>query len=360
MTKKFTLTRKLLIFFIISSLLLSSMLTGCTTSSAENLNLLQGNLEAEDVDINTKIPGKILTIEVEEGQYIEKDDVIATIDAKDLAAKREGLVAQANAALAAVDIAKAQQQAAEGQLEAAKALLSKAQNGARSEDIQKAQANYDIMKKSYDRILALYEEGAVALAQLDEIETKLKVAEQDLSIAKSGARAEDIEAAKGQVAAAQGQVAAAQGSVIAANEKYTQAAAGITEVDTYITDAAIRSPLSGYVTSLNCSAGEMLSTGMNLATITNLDKITLTVNADETLLPKFKENQAVKVSVLSYKDEEFNGKIVQINKKPDFAIKKASNENGDFDLITYGIKIEIENKDQKLRPGMTAFINIEE
>jgi len=68
----------------------------------------------------------------------------------------------------------------------------------------------------------------------------------------------------------------------------------------------------------------------------------------------------VKVSVLSYKDEEFNGKIVQINEKPDFAIKKASNENGDFDLITYGIKIEIENKDQKLRPGMTAFINIEE
>ena len=51
---------------------------------------------------------------------------------------------------------------------------------------------------------------------------------------------------------------------------------------------------------------------------------------------------------------------MQINKKPDFAIKKASNENGDFDLITYGIKIEIENKDQKLRPGMTAFINIEE
>lgn len=354
------MTKKLLTFSIMASLLFSFMLTGCTSSSAQEQNLLQGSLEAEDVDINTKIPGKILSIEVEEGQYIEKDAVIATIDAKDLAAKREGLVAQANAALATVDTAKAQQQAALGQLDAAKALLNKAQNGARSEDIQKAQANYDIMKKSYDRILALYEEGAVALAQLDEIETKLNVAEQDLSIAKGGARVEDIAAAKGQVAAAQGQVAAAQSNVIAAQEKHAQATAGITELDTYITDAAIRSPLAGYVTSLNSATGEMLSTGMNLATITNLDKITLVVNIDETLVPKFKENQEVKISVLSYKDKEFKGKIVQINKKPDFAIKKASNENGEFDLITYGVKVELENKDQALRPGMTAFINMQE
>lgn len=354
------MTKKLITFFIITALLLSSILTGCTTSSALEQNQLQGSLEAEDVDINTKIPGKILSLEVEEGQFIDKDAVIATIDAKDLAAKREGLVAQANAALATVDTAVAQEQAAMGQLDAAKAVLNKAQNGARAEDIEKAQANYDIMKKSYYRLLALYEEGAVALAQLDEIETKLKVAEQDLSMAKGGARIEDIEAAKGQVAAAKGQVAAAQSNVIAAKEKHSQAIAGIAELDTYITDAAIRTPISGYVTSLNSAAGEMLSTGMNLATITNLDKITLTVNVDETLVPKFKENEQVKVSILSYKDEEFNGKIVQINKKPDFAIKKASNENGEFDLVTYGIKIELANKDQKLRPGMTAFINIEE
>ena len=66
--------------------------------------------------------------------------------------------------------------------------------------------------------------------------------------------------------------------------------------------------------------------------------------------------------IIEFTNDENPSDIAEalINKKPDFAIKKASNENGDFDLITYGIKIEIENKDQKLRPGMTAFINIEE
>ncbi len=351
------MNKKSLLLF---TMLIFTMLTfsGCQSAAAEENNNFQGMIEADEVDINAKIPGRIISLEVQEGDYINKNDVVAIVDAKDLQAKREGLVAQSNAALAGIEAAKAQYQAALGQVEAANAVLNKAKNGARNEEIAKAQANYDIMKKSYDRISSLYESGAVALSQLDEIETKLTIADQDLKMAKLGARPEDIDAAKGQVAAAKGQAAAAQSNISASEEKYAQSVAGISEVDTYITDSSIRSPLSGYVTSLNSASGEMISTGMNIATITNTNNISLHLNIDETKLSSFKENNEVKIKTLAYPEEEFTGKIVQINKKPDFAIKKVSNENGEFDLISYSVKVKVENPKDLFRPGMTAFVDL--
>ncbi|MBN2899589.1 MAG: HlyD family secretion protein [Clostridia bacterium] len=319
--------------------------TGCTTNAAEK-PYFQGVIESEDVDINAKIPGRVLEVAIEEGMTVEAGTLIANIDAKDIAAKREGVVAQSKAAEAAVEAAKAQ-------LEAAKAVLDKAKAGARSQDIAKAQASYDIYKKNYDRLKELYDNGAVSLAQVEEVETAMIVAKETLNMAKEGARVQDIQAATAQVAAA-------TSGVVAAEEKYAQAIAGIKEVDTYLDDAGIESPLSGIVTLLNTSEGEMVSTGMNIATITNLDNTWVMINVDETKIAKFEEGQKVKVTTLAYEDQSFEGTVVRINKNADFAVKKASNENGDFDLVSYGVKVQLENPDHLFRPGMTAFVTPQE
>lgn len=317
--------------------------SGCTTSAAEK-DYFQGTIEAEDVDINAKIPGRITEVAIEEGQTVEIDALIADVDARDLEAKREGVVALSKAAEAGVEASKAQ-------LEAANAVLSKAKAGARSQDIAKAQAAKDVLQKNYNRLKELYDNGAISLAQLEEVETKLIVAKETLDMAKEGARAEDIQAATAQVAAA-------TSGVIAAEEKYAQAVSGIKEVDTFLVDTHILSPLKGIVTSLNTSAGEMVSTGMNIATITNLDEIWVMINVDETEIAKFQEGQVVKVTTLAYEDQSFEGTVTRINQNADFAVKKASNENGDFDLVSYGVKVKLENPDHIFRPGMTAFVRL--
>ncbi len=319
------------------------VLSGCTTSAAEK-TYFQGVIESEDVDINAKIPGRILEVVVEEGDVIEENQVIAVVDAKDLVAKREGIVALSNAAAAGVEASKAQ-------LDAAKALQAKANAGARSQDIAKAQAGYDIYEKNYNRLKELYETGAVSLAQVEEVETKLIVAKETLNMAKEGARTEDIQAATAQVAAA-------TSAVVAAEEKYAQALSGIKEIDTFLSDTTIRSPLTGIVTLVNTSAGEMVSTGMNISTITNLDDTWVNINVDEKRIASFTEGQEVKITTLAYGDEAFTGTVSRINKNADFAVKKASNENGEFDLVTYGVKIKLENPDHKFRPGMTAFVTL--
>jgi len=315
--------------------------TGCTTSAAER-PYFQGVIESEDVDINAKIPGRVLEVAIEEGITVEAGDLIASIDAKDISAKREGVVAQSKAAEAAVEAAKSQ-------LEAATAVLDKAKAGARSQDVAKAQAGYDIYKKNYDRVKDLYDNGVVSLAKLEEVETAMIVAKETLGMANEGARIEDIKAASATVSAAASAVVAAEG-------QYAQALAGIKEVDTYLDDAGIESPLAGIVTLLNTSEGEMVSTGMNIATITNLDNTWVEINVDEKRISTFKEGQKVKVTTLAYEGEEFEGTVTRINQNADFAVKKASNENGDFDLVTYGVKVKLENPDHIFRPGMTAFV----
>jgi len=172
-------------------------------------------------------------------------------------------------------------------------------------------------------------------------------------MAREGTLKEDI-------SAAQAQVAAAASNVVVAQEKYQQAMAGVQEVDTYLTDASIKAPINGIVTMLNTDQGELVSTGMSLATITDLSDIWVELEVDELQLPKFEEGQAVTVRVPAYKDKVFSGKVMRLNPNPDYAVKKASNENGEFDLVSYGIKVKIEASDVVLRPGMTAFVEIKQ
>ncbi len=348
----------------ITLLVLSGLLifSGCAAGAQDGSakTEFQGTIEARSVDINAKIPGKISEMIAEEGQTLKAGDPIAVIDAKDITAKKDGLSAQAQAAAAGVSAAEAQLKAAQGQLQVAEATLQKAKNGARSQEINKAQANYDILKKGYDRVLSLFNAGAASQAQLDEVETKLDIARQDLDMAKEGARKEDINAAQAQVAAANGSVAAASSNVVVAQEKYQQSMAGVQEVDTYLTDALINAPIGGIVTMINTDQGELVSTGMSLATLTDLTDVWVELEVDELQLPKFSEGQAVKVRVPAYGDQVFAGKVMRLNPNPDYAVKKASNENGEFDLVSYGIKVRITQSDKVLRPGMTAFVDLQQ
>lgn len=338
------------------------LISGCTANAQEAAgdNRFQGTLEARSIDINAKVPGKISGLLAEEGQQINAGDPIAAIDAKDLEAKKEGLAAQAQAAQAGVQAAEAQLKAAQGQLQMAEAALNKAKNGARTQEISKAQSAYDLAQKSYERIETLFNAGAATQAQLDEVETKRSVAKQDLDMAKEGARKEDISAAQAQVAAANGAVAAATSNVVVAQEKYQQCLAGVREVETYLTDATIKSPISGILTMVNTDAGELVSTGMSLATVTDLSDIWVELEVDELELPQFAEGKDVTIRIPAYPDQQFKGKVTSINANPDYAVKKASNQNGEFDLVTYGIKISVDKSDKVIRPGMTAFVVLSE
>lgn len=390
----------------------------------------QGVIETKEVNINSKVPGRVITVYVEEGQEVKQGDPLIEISSDELQAKKqqaEAAVAQAEAGLKAakelheqakagvaaskglVEQAQAGVKAAESkvneagagvtasqkQFEAATAVKEKAENGARTQDVAKAQTAYDLMKASYDRVAVLAEKGAVSKQKLDEIKAQLDVAEQTLSMAQEGARIEDkaaatatseqaaagLEASKTRVdqaeaglAAARAQLTQAMAGVDSSNALLLQASAGVeakeglvkqakgalAEVEAYLNEVIIKAPMDGTVTTINSKEGELVSTGTQMAIVSNLKGTWVEVSVKETDLAKVREGQAVIVKVPAYQDKEFTGAVSTINAQPNFAVKRATNENGDFDIVSFGVKIELDNNDTLLRPGMSAYVQFVE
>jgi len=343
--------KSLLISIAILVLCCVVALTGCQTQQAETTNAVfneeegivaQGVIEAQEVSINTKIAGRIVKLHIEEGKEVNAGDVLVEISSDELQAKEKQVKAMVEEAQAAYDAAK-------GQVEAAQAVYEKAKNGARKQEIAQAQANYDLWQKTYDRVQKLYEKGAVSAQKVDEVKTQLEVAAQTLSMAKEGARSEDI-------SSAEAMVVSARGMEQAASAKLQEAKGALDEVQAYLQDTKIKSPISGTITEISADEGELVSTGMSIATVTDLNDVWVEVNVQETDIAKINLGQKVKVKIPSYSDEVFSGEVVRINQKPDFAVKRATNDNGSFDIQAFGVKIKIDNSDKVVRPGMTAFV----
>jgi len=327
--------------------------TGCTSvstltgdklvkQSTSNLTI-QSNVEMTDININSQIPGKVKEVKVKEGDNVKKGDVLLIVDSDTLAAQQSQVKAQ-------IETANSQLNAAKAARDAASAKLELAQNGARPEEIDQAKAGYDLAKVTYDRLKVLYEEGSIPKSDIDNAETQFQLSKDKYDIAQSGARQEDIKAAKAQVDQASASAEAVEGQI-------KQAEAALDGVNININNATVVAPEDGVVTQLNVEAGELVSTGMPLVVVTDATKPSILCNVRETDLSKVDLNKEVSLKIPAYKDEVFKGKVVKINKNADFAVKRATNDNGEFDILSYGVKVELVDMDKTLRAGMTVFVD---
>lgn len=150
--------------------------------------IIQGQAEADEYRVSSKVPGRILEFRVKEGDKVKAGDTLAILEAPDVKAKLS------------------QAQAAE---QAAQALNEKAQRGTRQEQLQaayemwqKAKAGVEIAEKSYNRVNRLFEQGVMsaqkrdeAKAQFDAMTATEKAARSQYEMAKNGAQREDKAAA---------------------------------------------------------------------------------------------------------------------------------------------------------------------
>lgn len=286
-----------------------------SAGAEENNLIVQGSLKVEEVNLNTKIAGNIEQVLVSEGDAVKAGDVLMTIDSSNLEAKKIQ---------------------AEGALKAAQAVEAKAANGARSQEIAQAKAAYDYAQKTYDRVKELYDQGAVSGDTYDQTYAQYTAAKETYDMATAGARSEDKLAAAGQVKQAQGALA---------------------EVNSYLDDCIIKAPTDGTVTAVNVEAGELVSTGMPLATMSGTERPWVEVNVKETDLSQVQKGAQVTVTLPAYPGEQFTGTVSKISQKPDFATKRATNNNGEFDVLSYGVKVELDDLSVDTYAGMTVMVD---
>lgn len=293
--------------------------------------VLQGEVEAKQVKIASKIPGRISEIAVKKGQKVRQGDFIFSIDSPEIDAK----LADATAARSA-----------------ASAQSRKAENGAQAEDITaaysvyvKAEAAAQFGEKTFARIQNLFNEGVVPEQQRDEAETKMNAARETANAAKAlwqkaekGAREEDKDAASALV---------------------RRADAAIQEVQSYLAETTINAISEGEVSGINVEEGELVPTGFPVVTLLNLEDIWLTLYIREDYLSHFKIGNTFTAQIPGLENKEYQFKVSYMSPTGDFARWNATKTSGEFDLKSFEIEARPIEKIEGLRPGMTAIIQLD-
>lgn len=285
---------------------------------------LQGQVEVDEYRVSFKVPGRIAEIRVHEGDFVHKGDTLAILDAPDIEAKQTQAMSVE---------------------EAASALVEKANNGARKEQVrgafelwQQAKAAVEIAQKSYDRISRLYEAGVVTAQKRDEVEAQLKAytaqceaAKSQYEMAEKGARYEDKKAATAQKGQAQGVVA---------------------EVNSYIKEMVQVAQFDGEVSTIYPKVGELVGSGTPVMTISMMDKVWAVFNVKEDRLQGLKPNDEISVYSPAL-DQDLTLKVTSIKDQGSFAVWKPTKDNGGYDLKTFEVKAVPTAKVEGLRPGMS-------
>jgi len=270
--------------------------------------------------IGPKISGRCERIYAEEGDTIEKGQMLAQLD-------RSSLI-----------IARNQAQAA---LVTAKATLNKVLAGTRRElieqaeaDFSSAKANLDWAQKEFSRNEALYRRHVVSEKSLDSIKMQLQVAEAQykkaeeyLQMAKRGSTHEDIEVARAQVA---------------------QAEVALNMAEQNLEDSVIAAPFPGVVLQRFKNEGEFITSipDTPILHIADIHKVNIEVGIPEGKIQDLCLGQSAEIKVDGYPDELFQGKVSLIRPLIDSATR------------TFTVKLEVPNPDHRLKPGMYARVKI--
>lgn len=313
-------TIKITTFFI-----LLLLIAGCGNTDNNTFIEGTGTIESTNVIVSSRNAGEINSILFTEGERVNAGDTILIID-------HEALEYQLEQALAGEQIAQAQ--------------LDLMLKGARSEDIKQAEemmkqseVNFNSAKKDFERYKQLWESKSISKKQFEDITAKYDVALAQFNAAKENYqkvkkifRPEEIEQAKGNL---------------------KKAKASVDLLKKSIRDSYVISPLSGFIVKKFVEVGETITPMSSLFKVSNLSTVDLVIYVSEVELGKVKLGQKADVSIDTYPDRKYEGKVTYISPEAEFTPKNVQTKDERTKLV-FAVKITVDNKNFDLKPGMPA------
>lgn len=301
------------------------LLTGCWKGG----DPVQGETDATHVDISSKVPGRVDSIFVREGEMVRRGQLLATLDGAEIRARAQ----QAQAAR-----------------DAARASRDRALHGFRAEEIRSARDNYRraaaaeaIAETTFVRFDRLMQDGVIATQKRDEAEASYRAAREATGAAKaqydlvqSGMRPEDRAAAIAELRRAEGAVA---------------------EAASYVDDNTLRSSVDGQVMVKVVEQGELVSPGLPVLTIVNLSDQWITVNVREDRLAGLEAGDTLSAVIPALGPDRRRFAVYYISPLGTFATWRATRESGGFDVRTFEVRARPPRPIRGLRPGMSALID---
>ena len=285
---------------------------------------LQGQMDAQEVNVSSKVAGRVGQLNVRLGDTVAQGQVLFQLTSPEVDAK----IAQATAASQAAD-----------------AVAKKAQAGARPEEVRAARANWQraqtgaaIAKTTYERVNNMYAEGVIARQKRDEAQAQWQAAEQQAQAARAqydmanaGARPEDRSAADAQA---------------------RQVGAVLTEAQVALAETKIAAPVAGQVSKIQIQPGELAPQGFPVMTLVNLADAWAVLQVREDEMAAFSMGSTHTANVPALK-QQLTFKVSSVAVMPDFATWRAARPGG-TDLRTFEIRLRPAIKVEGLRPGMSV------
>lgn len=293
--------------------------------------ILQGQAEATEVRVSGKVPGRIEKFMVSEGMTVNKGDTLVLISSPELNAKLFQ-------ALSAEDAANAQNQ--------------KANKGARVEQIagayelwQKAEVGVKLAEKTFNRLQNMFNEGVVSAQKRDEAEANYqaaiatsKAAKSQYDMAINGAEKEDKLAAIAMVNRAKG---------------------AVSEVESYLSETKLVSPINGEVSEIFPKRGELVGSGAPIMSIVDLKDQWVVFNIREDLLTNIKMDTELEANIPALGNKIVKLKVNYIRVMASYATFKATKTTGGFDVKTFEVHAIPVTFIDGLRPGMSLMVEYE-
>jgi HlyD family secretion protein len=268
--------KKLILLLLAIGVVVVIIIFGYFQRRSQTLNSklsVSGNIEATETRLSFQVAGKIKELLADEGKFVRKGEVLATLYKEELAKIKE------------------QERA----------------------NLEAAKSNYDKFEKDYIRAENLLKDGAITEQQKDAAKNSFDVAKAKLEAAQHALELADIR----------------------------------------LGYADLVSTVDGFVLTKSAEAGEVTQTGSTVFTVADLNDIWLTAYINETDLGRVKLNQQVDIKTDTYPDKTYKGRISFISQEAEFTAKYIQTKEERVKLV-YRIKVDVDNTNLELKPGMPA------
>jgi HlyD family secretion protein len=308
----------------------------CAKEAPTDRMRVSGHVEATETRLAPEVGGRVLTLTVKEGDRVQRDQIVLTLDTRDVQL--------------AIDRATAERAAAEAQLRLVQA-------GARVEDIRQAESQIETVRadvasarteleaaeQDLSRFDTLLKNNSGSRKQRDDAatrrdvlrdrvaqtESRVKSAEEGLAKLRAGARREEIDAARARVNVVTAQIAS---------------------LEKGLGDATLRSPIAGVVTEKLVEVGEVMTARSPALIVVDLDHAWADVFVPEPTVPQIKLGQQATVFT-DAGGAGITGTIAYISPKAEFTPRNVQTAEERSKLV-YRVRINVDNKDGVLKQGM--------
>ena len=315
----------------------------CAEPPPSNELRVSGHVEATEVRVAAEVGGRLVALTVAEGDRLQAGDIVARVDTRDVELE--------------IGRAEAERQAAEAQVRLLEA-------GARPEDVRQAQAQIDVLeaeiaaidaelvaatadRERFESLLAAdagsrkqRDDAAARVNVLQErtraVREQMRAGEQVVARLESGARTEEIDAARARVAVVDAQIAVLRKR---------------------IDDATVVAPAGGIVTQTLVEQGEIVAPAMPLFVVTDIDRAWANLFVPEPAVPRLTIGQAALVFT-DAGGAGLPGTVTFVSPQAEFTPRNVQTAE-ERSMLVYRIKVAVDNRDGVLKPGMPVDASLE-